>query len=82
MNPVTAIALCSLLMSVVTTVIMLFGQRHTVKTTYVVQLEKRIETLEDELTAANARIKTLEDHNGNLIQENIALLRQIAKIGA
>ncbi len=79
MNAVTLIALASLGISVITTVIMLMGQRHTATTDYVAGLEKRIESLEGQLETAQVRIKDLEEHNGNLMRENIELLRQIAK---
>ena len=79
MEPNVVIALSSLLVSIVTVIFMLFGQRHTVKTDYVAELERRIEGLEEELKQAEGRIKTLEDHNGSLMRENIELLRQIAK---
>jgi Tfp pilus assembly protein PilN len=79
MNPVSIIALCSLGVSVLTTIFMLFGQRRTATTDYVAQLETRIEALEKELTAADSRIKSLEEHNGSLMRENIELLRQIAR---
>lgn len=82
MNPVTVIALCSLGISVLTTIIMLFGQRHTVKTTYVAQLEGRIEDLNRELEKCKARVAELESRNGSLMEENIALLRQIARHNA
>lgn len=79
MNPVTIIALCSLGVSVLTTIFMLMGQRHTATTDYVASLETRIESLEGQLKEANDRIKDLERHNGDLMKENIELLRQIAK---
>jgi len=78
-NPVTAIALCSLVISVLTTIIMLFGQRRSATTDYVSQLETRIEALSEELERAESRIKALEEHNGSLMRENIELLRQIAR---
>jgi uncharacterized membrane protein (DUF106 family) len=79
MEPNVIIALSSLLVSIVTVIFMLFGQKHTVKTDYVAELERRIKSLEDELEKAEGRIKTLEEHNGSLMRENIELLRQIAK---
>lgn len=79
MNPVTVIALCSLVISVLTTVIMLFGQRRTATTDYVAQLEAKVKALENELAKCEERVKVLENTNGSLLKENIELLRQIAR---
>ena len=79
MNPTTAIALASLIIAVLSTIIMLFGQRRTATATFVSGLETRIASLEGELERAEERIKVLEDHNGVLLRENIELLRQIAR---
>jgi peptidoglycan hydrolase CwlO-like protein len=80
MNPASVIALCSIGISVISTVIMLAGQRHTASTDYVAQLEKRIENLQRELQAAEDRIQSLEDKNGALLSENIELMRKLARL--
>jgi low affinity Fe/Cu permease len=80
MNPYSIIALCSFGISIITMILMLRGQQHTVTTDYVGQLEKRIETLERELELEKNRVKALEDKNTDLLKENIELLRRLAKM--
>lgn len=73
LNPVTMIALASMIISLVSCFYMMFGQRKTASTEYVRQLEKRVS--DDE-----ARIKTLEIEVVRLTRENIELLRRLAQI--
>jgi cell division protein FtsB len=81
MNPYTIISLGSLLVSVITAIMVLFGHQHTTKTDFISALETRVEALERELKEAKEHINELEKHNGVLMKENIELLRKIARMG-
>lgn len=78
LNPYNVIALCALGISMLTVIIMVFGQRKSADSDYVEQLEKRVERLEREAEAYERRIHDLEVQNGALMKENIELLRQLA----
>lgn len=81
MNPYLLISLGSLLVSIVTMIFLIYGHRHNRQTDLVSQLETRVAALERELSDCKKHIKTLEEHNGNLMKENIELLRKIARMG-
>ncbi len=81
MNPYTLISLGSLLVSIVTALMVLFGHKHVTKTDFISALETRVEALERELKDCKEHIAKLESQNGQLIKENIELLRKIARMG-
>ena len=81
MNPVTIIALTSLLISVLMFISTEFTRRRTASSTYVDQLEKRVASLEKELETAKQHIHELESANATQLKENIALLRELARLG-
>jgi len=61
-------------------IFLISGHKHTTRTDFVAQLETRVEALERELADCRVHIKNLEDLNGNLMKENIELLRKIARM--
>jgi peptidoglycan hydrolase CwlO-like protein len=77
MNPNTIIALGALFVSVITTILMLMGQRHTASTDYVKQLEDQIDNLARELREAEEKIQVLEDQVALLLKEKMTLLEKL-----
>lgn len=78
MNPYIIIAVASSLISLVTLIFVIFGHRHKIGIDLVAQLEMRVAALERELKTAQAHIQSLEQHNDQLMKENINLLRRVA----
>lgn len=79
-NPVTMIALASMVISLVSCGWMIWGHRQTATKDYVAELEKKIEALHEELELAEARIGHLEEENTRQLRENIELLRRLAQM--
>ena len=72
MDAPTIIALSALGLSALTFVAMQFGGRRTATASYVQQLEKRVEKLEQEVARKDARIEELEDLNFRLQRRQAA----------
>lgn len=79
-NPVTMIALASMMISLVSCGWMIWGHRQSATKDYVAELEKKIEALQEELESAEARIGHLEEENTRQLRENIELLRRLAQM--
>ncbi len=79
MNENSIIALCSLGISVLTFLFMLWKQRNTVTTDYVSELEAKVADLRKELETAERRIEICEERNKNQQDEIIILYRKLGQ---
>lgn len=74
MEPASVIALVAVSLSALTFIATQFGSRRTATASYVSTLEKRVETLEDNL-------ERCQERNAVLHEENVSLMRKLLRNG-
>jgi hypothetical protein len=80
MEPHSWIAISSLLISVITALFMIRGQKQDAKKDYAEELEARIAELEREIERHERRVEMLESQVKLLTAEKIALLAKLAGV--
>lgn len=77
MDATTIIAGAALFLAVLTFIATQIGGKRTATETYVQSLERRIETLENELSSYKSRNTVLESENINLLRQIVAMKGQL-----